>query len=332
MQSSEPDMAPLTTLSLATQQREPHSYSLYRVKHPGQVTNVDFLSASNLDVLWAADNNKVGYKHCAVFVDRYSSHRVVLFCKSRDDGASGAVLSLNDAGAVNRRGASGEGLNPREIKPFVHEVAEDAATIYWRLNFVLAGPDGAPLVYTDLVMSMVLSVATNLAQRLSNAVMRHVLKLFDAEEAPIFDAIERDPGTPAEYRALVRLLLCWPLVAERFRLHLADATKRFIGQYLPYIGVEMLLSLGVIPPAKIAHALAAASRGWPPGAHITRTLPMMHDAERWIGFLERTAAATWSEATPLRISVPELHVYSDAAQEADLINKTTINAARLICC
>jgi len=41
--------------------------------------------ASNLDVLWTADNNKVGYKHCAVFMDGYSSHRVVLFCKSRDE-------------------------------------------------------------------------------------------------------------------------------------------------------------------------------------------------------------------------------------------------------
>ncbi|KAJ1636164.1 hypothetical protein T492DRAFT_835505 [Pavlovales sp. CCMP2436] len=250
----------------------------------------------------------------------------------QDDGAGGAIRSLNDAGDVNRRGTSGERLNPREIKPFVHEVVEDAATImcgaqllglrifglvdgfkayfyqfvihpskYWRLNFVLAGSTGVPLVYTDLVMSMGLSVVTNLVQRLSNAVIRHVLTLFDAEEEPIFAAIERDPDTPNEYRAwaegrrrlaarfgvpcllrlhsgfaftddnillaagedrLARLLLCWLLVAERFRLHLADAAKLFIGQYLPYISVALLLSLDVtcIPPAKIARALECLTR------------------------------------------------------------------------
>ncbi|KAJ1635283.1 hypothetical protein T492DRAFT_836202 [Pavlovales sp. CCMP2436] len=237
---------------------------------------------------------------------------------------------VNPLGLVFKCGSDdcGERLNPREIKPFVHEVAEDAATImcgaqllglrlyglvddfkscfyqfamhpseYWGLNFDLAGPDGAPLVYTDL--------------RLSNAVMHHVPTLFDAEEAPIFDAIERDPGTPAEYQT-------WAVEHRRLAAYFGVPCLRLHSGFA-FTDDNILLAAALRLPANMMYAMHSThgEHTRKPGAHITRTLAMMHAAKRWIGFLERTAAATWSEATPLRISVSELHVYSNAAQEAD---------------
>ncbi|KAJ1618548.1 hypothetical protein T492DRAFT_891858 [Pavlovales sp. CCMP2436] len=75
--------ASLTTLLMAHVQRNLHNFSLYRGEHPGQVTFVDFLSASQFDTRWSAEANRLEFKNADIFIDDFFSNITILYCKTR---------------------------------------------------------------------------------------------------------------------------------------------------------------------------------------------------------------------------------------------------------
>ena len=171
---------------------------------------------------------------------------------------------------------------------------------WWKLNFCIAEADGSLQFYTELSMPMGISISSNVAQRLATCAIRAALADIDKIEEPIWRAIERDPNTPRALlewiaarrdlearfgvpalRAMsagcytddalwlvvgwaraARALIVWLETCARLGLLLADAAKQCAGQCLAFVGIVLLMHLGlvVIPPTKVSKALSVLHR------------------------------------------------------------------------
>ena len=85
MESSTPHASSLATLDLARARRLPHDDELYKATQPGEITYVDVVSASHLDLPKSSDGKSLGLKHALVFVDGFSGHIRVYFAKTQAD-------------------------------------------------------------------------------------------------------------------------------------------------------------------------------------------------------------------------------------------------------
>ena len=68
----EPHADSSASLELARARRLPHAHELYKAQQPGEITYVDVVSASHLDLPRSADGKSLGLKHALIFVDGYS--------------------------------------------------------------------------------------------------------------------------------------------------------------------------------------------------------------------------------------------------------------------
>ena len=100
MDSSSPRSDSLATLDLARARRLPFSTPLLAATQPGEITYLDVVSASHLDLPRSSDGKSLGYKHCAVFVDAFSGHIRVYFCKSQDEVPALTRFYLQELGTT----------------------------------------------------------------------------------------------------------------------------------------------------------------------------------------------------------------------------------------
>lgn len=90
----------LATLDLARARRLPHSHQLHQATQPGEITYVDVVSASHLDIPSSVDGKPLGLKHCLVFVDAFSGHVRVYFAKKQDEIPSLTRFYLQELGTT----------------------------------------------------------------------------------------------------------------------------------------------------------------------------------------------------------------------------------------
>lgn len=90
----------LATLDLARARRLPHSHQLHQATQPGEITYVDVVSASHLDIPSSVDGKPLGLKHCLVFVDAFSGHIRVYFAKKQDEVPTLTRFYLQELGTT----------------------------------------------------------------------------------------------------------------------------------------------------------------------------------------------------------------------------------------
>jgi len=100
MESAALHSGSLATLDLARARRLPHSHQLHQATQPGEITYVDVVSASHLDIPYSVDGKPLGLKHCLVFVDAYSGHVRVYFAKKQDEVPSLTRFYLQELGTT----------------------------------------------------------------------------------------------------------------------------------------------------------------------------------------------------------------------------------------
>ena len=90
----------LATLDLARARRLPHLHPLLQATQPGEITYVDVVSASHLDLPSSVDGKSLGFKHCLVFVDAFSGHIRVYFAKKQDEVPTLTRFYLQELGTT----------------------------------------------------------------------------------------------------------------------------------------------------------------------------------------------------------------------------------------
>jgi hypothetical protein len=90
----------LATLDLARARRLPHSHQLLQATQPGEITYVDVVSASHLDLPSSVDGKPLGLKHCLVLVDAFSGHIRVYFAKKQDEVPALTRFYLQELGTT----------------------------------------------------------------------------------------------------------------------------------------------------------------------------------------------------------------------------------------